>query len=165
MTSYNMQRKTRNLGDHLTILTPAMIHISQEVFFSSMKMCIDICVYVLYLVTQSCPSLWIPKELWGSSQGFCLGIFQAKIMEWVAMPSFRGSSHPRDGTQISHISCGFFTTEPPGKPKNTGIGSLSLLQGTFVTQELNRSLLHCSSLPAKLPGKPICVYSTYLYSI
>ena len=34
-------------------------------------------------------------------------------------------------------------TEPPGKPKNTGVGSLSLLQGIFLTQELNRGLLYC----------------------
>ena len=27
--------------------------------------------------------------------------------------------------------------EPPGKPKKTGVGSLPLLQGTFLTQELN----------------------------
>ena len=33
--------------------------------------------------------------------------------------------------------------EPPGKPKNTGEGSLSLLQGNFPTQESNRGLLHC----------------------
>ena len=33
-------------------------------------------------------------------------------------------------------------TEPPGKPKNTGVGSLSLLQGIFLTQELNWGLLH-----------------------
>ena len=33
--------------------------------------------------------------------------------------------------------------EPPGKPKNTGVGSLSLLQGIFLTQKLNRGLLHC----------------------
>ena len=33
--------------------------------------------------------------------------------------------------------------EPPGKPKNTGMGSLSLLQGIFLTQELNQGLLHC----------------------
>ena len=32
--------------------------------------------------------------------------------------------------------------ELPGKPKNTGVGSLSLLQGIFLTQELNRGLLH-----------------------
>ena len=34
-------------------------------------------------------------------------------------------------------------SEPPGKPKNTGLNSLSLLQGIFPTQELNRGLLHC----------------------
>ena len=33
--------------------------------------------------------------------------------------------------------------EPPGKPKNTGVGSLSHLQGIFPTQESNRGLLHC----------------------
>ena len=33
--------------------------------------------------------------------------------------------------------------EPQGKPKNTGLGSLSLLQQIFPSQELNRSLPHC----------------------
>ena len=33
--------------------------------------------------------------------------------------------------------------EPPGKPKNTGVGSLFLLQGIFPTQESNWGLLHC----------------------
>ena len=33
--------------------------------------------------------------------------------------------------------------EPQGKPKNTGVGSLSLLQWIFPTQELNWGLLHC----------------------
>ena len=34
-------------------------------------------------------------------------------------------------------------SEPPGKPKNTGMGSLSLLQGIFLIQELNWGLLLC----------------------
>ena len=34
-------------------------------------------------------------------------------------------------------------SEPPGKPKNTGVGSLSLLQGIFLTQGVNLGLLHC----------------------
>ena len=34
-------------------------------------------------------------------------------------------------------------SEPPGKPMNTGVGSLSLLQGIFLTQELRWGLLHC----------------------
>ena len=33
--------------------------------------------------------------------------------------------------------------EPQVKPKNTEVGSLSLLQGIFLTQELNQGLLHC----------------------
>ena len=33
--------------------------------------------------------------------------------------------------------------EPQGKPKNAGVGSLSFLQGIFLTQELNRGHLHC----------------------
>src|SRR5574340_1223802 len=33
--------------------------------------------------------------------------------------------------------------EPPGKPKNTEVGSLSLLQGIFPTQGSNPGLLHC----------------------
>ena len=34
-------------------------------------------------------------------------------------------------------------SEPQGKPKNTGVGSLSFLQGIFVTQDLNQGFLHC----------------------
>ena len=38
-----------------------------------------------------------------------MGILQARILEWVAMPSSRGSSQPRGGTQVSQIAGGFFT--------------------------------------------------------
>ena len=44
------------------------------------------------------------------------GIFQARILEWVAVPSSRASSRPRDWTQVSCIAGRFFTTETPGKP-------------------------------------------------
>ena len=36
--------------------------------------------------------------------------------------------------------------EPQGKPKNVGVGSLSLLQWIFLTQELNWGLLHCRKI-------------------
>ena len=58
-----------------------------------------------------------------------------------SMPSSRASSQPRVWTQVSWIAGDSLLSEPPGKPKNTGVGSLSLLQGIFVTQELNRGLL------------------------
>ena len=38
-----------------------------------------------------------------------MGILQAWILEWVAMPSSRGSSEPRDRTQVSCIAGRFFT--------------------------------------------------------
>ena len=38
------------------------------------------------------------------------GILQARILEWVAFPFSRGSSQPRDRTQVSHIAGGFFTS-------------------------------------------------------
>ena len=46
--------------------------------------------------------------------------------------------------------------EPQGKPKNTGVGSRSLLQRVFPTQELNRGLLHCRQIFCRLSyqGRP-----------
>ena len=38
------------------------------------------------------------------------GILQAGILEWVAIPFSRASSQPRDGTQVSLIAGGFFTS-------------------------------------------------------
>ena len=48
------------------------------------------------------------------------GILQARILEWVAMPSSRGSSWPRDQTYVSCVPAlagGLFTLAPPGKPR------------------------------------------------
>ena len=69
------------------------------------------------------------------------GILQARILEWVAFPFSRGFSQPRDRTQVSRIAGKFFTSGAIGKPKNTGVDSLSLLQRIFPTQELNQGLL------------------------
>ena len=38
-----------------------------------------------------------------------MGILQVRILEWTAMPSSRGSSQPKDQTQVSHIVGRFFT--------------------------------------------------------
>ena len=44
-------------------------------------------------------------------------ISQARIQEWVAISISRGSSRPRDQTQVSCLAGGFFTTKPLRKPK------------------------------------------------
>ena len=57
---------------------------------------------------KSCPTLWNPMDcsLPGSS---IRGIFQARVLEWVAISFSRGSSQPRDQTQVSHIAGRGFT--------------------------------------------------------
>ena len=51
-------------------------------------------------------SLWPP----GLTDYPVHGILQARILEWVAFPFSRGSSQPRDGTQVSCTAGGFFTS-------------------------------------------------------
>ena len=45
---------------------------------------------------------------WNSLSLVWLFVTQARILEWVGFPLFRGSSQPRDGTQVSHIAGEFF---------------------------------------------------------
>ena len=55
-------------------------------------------------VTQSCLTLCDPM-------GYTVhGILQTRILGWVAFPFSRGSSQPRNRTQISHIAGAFFTS-------------------------------------------------------
>ena len=69
-------------------------------------------VHVCAKLLQSCPTLCVDC----SPSGFSVhGILQARKLEWVAMPSSRGYSQPRDWTWVSCIAGRFFTTELPGK--------------------------------------------------
>ena len=71
------------------------------------------------------------------------GILQARILEWVVVPFSRGSSNPGIKPRSPALQVDSLPAEPPGKSKNTGVGSLSLLQQIFSTQESNWGLLHC----------------------
>ena len=82
-------------------------------------------------VTQLCPTLCNPMDY------TVYGILQARILEWVALPFSRGSSQPRVEPRSPALQVDSLPVEPQGKPKNTGAGSLSLLQWIFPTQELN----------------------------
>ena len=53
---------------------------------------------------QSCPTLCDPMDC-NTSGSSVLGILQARVVEWVAIPSSRGSSWPSDQTRISYVSC------------------------------------------------------------
>ena len=100
------------------------------------KMVTNICVWdwKKVKVAQSCPTLCDPMDY------TVHGILQARILEWGAFPFSRGSSQPRDWTQVSCIVGGFFTS---WATKEATVGSLSILQQIFPTQESNQGFLHC----------------------
>ena len=82
---------------------------------TSQKDSISLLKGTLVKVAQSCLTLCDPMDY------TVHGILQARILERVAFPFSRGSSQPRDQTQISRIAGRFFTAELQGKPKNTGV--------------------------------------------
>ena len=109
-------------------------------------------------VAQSCPTLCDPMD--------CIvhGIMQARILEWVAntgMGSHWGSSQPGIKPRSPTLQADSLRAEPQRKPKNTGVGSLSLLQWIFPTQESNRGLLHCRWILYQLcyQGRLTCIKS------
>jgi len=67
--------------------------------------CVPVCVCkVEGKVAQSCLTLCDPMD------DTVHGILQARILEWVAFAFSRGSSQPRDQTQVSRIAGSFFTS-------------------------------------------------------
>ena len=77
--------------------------------------CIQLSVYQA-LVAQSSPILCDPMDC--SPPGFSVhGISQARILKWVAIPFFRGSSWPRAWTRVSCIAVRFLPSEPPGSKR------------------------------------------------
>ena len=80
---------------------------------------------------QSCPTLWNPMDC-SPPVSSVHGILQARVLEWVAISFSRGSSWSRDRTRVSWISCIgrwiFFTTEPPGKPRQFRGGDIRAMR-------------------------------------
>ena len=84
--------------------------------------------------------VWLFATLWTSARQASLSLtislkylpkLAQIILEWVAMPSSRGSSQLRNRTQISLIAGGFFTVWATREVQESGVGSLPLLQGNF----------------------------------
>ena len=75
------------------------------------------------------------------------GIVQARILEWVAsFPSPEDLPNPGIKPRSHTLQADSLPAESPGKPKNTGVGSLSLLQWIFPIQESNQGFLHCRKI-------------------
>ena len=107
----------------------------------------------LAVLSQSCPTLCKPMDcsLTGSS---VQGILQARILEWVAMPSST-DTFPTQGLNpgLLHYRQILYCLCPPGKPLNTGVGSLSKdLPNQGI--KWRSPALQADSLPAELYGSP-----------
>ena len=87
--------------------------------------------------TQLCPALCDPMDY------AVHGILQAGMLEWMVFPSPGDLPNPGIKLRSFTLQADSLPAEPQGKPKITGVGSLSLLQRIFLTQESNRHLLHC----------------------
>ena len=81
-----------------------------------------------------------------------MGILQARILEWltslpILLSSIQGNlPNPEIKPRSPTLQGYSLLSGPPGKPMKTGEGSLFILQGIFLTQELNWGLLHCRQI-------------------
>ena len=83
-----------------TPATPRHLQLCSRCYF-----CLEfVTLYMHAKSLQSCPTLCDPMHC-SQPDSSVHGILQARILEWVAVPSCRGSSWPRDWTCVSYISC------------------------------------------------------------
>ena len=84
------------------------------------------------------------------------GILQGRILEWVAFPFSRGSSQPRDSTQVSRIAGGFFTSWATGEAQEYWSGQPipSPVDLPDPGIKLRSPALQADSLTTELSGKP-----------
>ena len=84
-------------------------------------------------------------DFWSSPGSSVHGILQARILEWRASPFFRGSSWPRDQTQVSCIAGRFFTLwatrEALYIPSRIAHLALSMLWGRYELYRLGRGVI------------------------
>ena len=106
----------------------------------------------------------LPTGLWGKSYHLCYWKWKLlslvllfstpwtiQSMEFSRPEYWSGQPFPSPGdlpnpgieTRSPTLQVDSLPAEPQGKPKNTGVGSLSLLQQIFPTQESTQGLLHC----------------------
>ena len=97
-----------------------------------------------------------------------LGILQTRILEWVAVPSSRGSSQSRIKPRSPTFGADSLPAEPQEKPKNTGVGSLSLSPENLLNPGIKPGspALQADSSPTELSGKnPPAMWETWVQSL
>ena len=95
------------------------------------------CLKAKMQVAQSCPTLYNLMTI--QSMEF----FRPEYWSGYPFPSPGDLPNPGIEPRSPSLQADSLPAEPQGKPKNTGVGSLSLLQQIFPMQESNWGLLHC----------------------
>ena len=98
---------------------------------------------VLSSVTWKWKSLSLSDSLWPHGLYRVHGILQARILEWVTFPFSRGSSQPRNPTQVSCFAGRFFASWATWEAQEYWSGKPTPSAADLPTQESNRGLLHC----------------------
>ena len=116
--------------------------------------------------------VWLFAMLWTVTPQAPLSMGFSRQWYWSGLPCPPPGDLPDSGTeptcpaspalQVDSLPC-----EPPGKPKNTGLGSLSLLQGIFPTQESYWGLLHCRWILYQLSyqGNPMTFHIQHMQPV
>ena len=99
-------------------------------------------IHVLCLVSQWCPTLCDPMTVAHQAP---LSMGSSRQEYWSGLPCPPPGDLPDPGIRPGSpaLQVDSLLSEPPGKPKKIGVGSLSLLQRIFLIQESNQDLLHC----------------------
>ena len=116
----------------------------------------------LCLVSQSCPTLCNSMGCSPPGSSIHGDSPVIRILEWVAMLPSRDLPNPGIKPRSPALQADSLPSEPPGKPKNTGVGSLSLLQGFFLAQESNWGLWHCRWILYQLSYKGSLEISSFI---
>ena len=113
---------------------PGLLHCRQILYHLSHQS--TMLCYVLCLVAQSCLTLCDPMDYIARQVPLSMGILQARILQWVAMPFSRGSSQPRDQSQVSCIAGGFVTVRATREAQEYWSGwPIPFSRGIFPTEE------------------------------
>ena len=93
--------------------------------------------YYLHLAISSqvnqCSTVWVGRDLTDPMDYTVYGILRARMLEWVPFPSPGHLPNPEIESRSPALQADSLPAEPQGKPKNTEVGSLFLLQHIFPT--------------------------------
>ena len=108
-------------------------------------------------VAQLCLTLFVTLWTAACQPPLCLEFSRQEYWSGLPLPSPGDLPDPGIEPRSPTLQADSSLSESPGKPKNTGVGSLSLLQGIFLSQESNRGLLHCRQIlyQQRYQGRPM----------